>query len=194
MVKTNKRRVPCTHCGLKFKGGQGLSLHMRLHCRQKPTAADDIAPCQTDEVGAVTTDETAARDLVPFDGHPPDVQESIQLFLRWMRGKLLFTGRTMNANNCARILHVWQSFVADHPSFFVDTFNYKPDGKPGQRGKMFALFRDEILPAGLRFGHVRSEVEVGLSTLQERHVKRIAVRSDGQASVRSIEGWELASA
>ena len=98
---------------------------------------------------------------------------------------------TLNANKCARILHVWQGFVEEHSSFFVDNFNYKPDGKPGQRGKMFALLRDEILPAGLRFGHVRSEVEVGLSTLQERHVKRIAVRSDGQASVRSIEGWEL---
>ena len=81
--------------------------------------------------------------------------------------------------------------MADHPSFFVDTFTYSPDGKPGQRGKMFALFRDEILPTGLRFGHVRSELEVGLSTLQERHMKRVACRSDGLPSARSIEGWEF---
>ena len=133
MAPSNKRRVPCTHCGLKFKPGQGLSLHKRLHCRQKPTAADDIAPCQTDEVGAVTTDETAAQDVVPFDGTPPDVQESIKLFLRWMPRKLIFTGRTRNANKCARILHVWQSFFATHASFFAQKFNYVPLGKPGQR-------------------------------------------------------------
>ena len=60
-------------------------------------------------------------------------------------------------------------------------------------GAMFSLFRDEILQAGLRFGHVRSEVEVGVSTIQERHVKRVACRVSGQASVRSIEGWELVS-
>ena len=168
-------------------------MHKRLHCRQKPTAADDIAPCQTDEVGAVTTDETAAQDVVPFDGTPPDVQESIKLFLRWMPRKLIFTGRTRNANKCARILHVWQSFFAAHASFFAQKFNYIPLGKPGQRGAMFSLFRDEILQAGLRFGHVRSEVEVGVSTIQERHVKRVACRVSGQASVRSIEGWELVS-
>ena len=168
---------------------------MRLHCRQKPTDATEKMvefPAGEEVPGAARTD--ANQDRVTFDGKSPKVQEAIELFLRWMPGKLVFTGRTLNANKCARILHVWQGFVEDHSSFFVDTFNYKPDGKPGQRGKMFALFRDEVLPAGLRFGHVRSEVEVGLSTLQERHVKRIAVRSDGQASVRSIEGWELVSA
>ena len=192
MAKTNQRRVPCTHCGLKFKGGQGLSLHMRLHCRQKPSAAAESTPaeaCPADEVGA-TTDETA-QNPVPFDGNTPDVQEAIELFLRWMPRKLIFTGRTRNANKCARILHVWQSFFDAHASFFAQKFNYVPLGKPGQRGAMFSLFRDEILQAGLRLGHVRSEVDVGVSTMQERHVKRVACRVNGQASVRSIEGWEL---
>ena len=60
--------------------------------------------------------------------------------------------------------------------------------------KMFALFRDEILPTGLRFGHVRSELEAGLSTLQERHMKRVVCRADGLPSARSIEGWEFVRA
>ena len=104
--------------------------------------------------------------------------------------------RAKRANKCARILHALQSFVEDHPSFFVDNFNYKPDGKAGQRGKMFALFRDEILPSAVRFGHVRSDVEAVLSTIsdQGRHVKSLTVRSDGLASVRSIEGWEFLDA
>ena len=111
-----------------------------------------------------------------------------------MRGRLVFTGRTSNANKCARILHVWQSFVAENQQFFIDTFNYTPKaGKSaGQLGKMFALFRDQVLPSALRYAHVRSDVEVILSTMQEqqRHVKR-AARSDGQVRARSIEGWEF---
>ena len=31
-----------------------------------------------------------------------------------------------------------QGFVADHPVFFAKSFNYKPKGKAGQLGKMFA--------------------------------------------------------
>ena len=108
-----------------------------------------------------------------------------------MRGKLIFTGRTANANKCARILHVWQGFAADHPVFFAKFFNYKPKGKAGQLGKMFALFRDQVLPQALRYGHVRTDVESTLSTMQDqtRHVK-CGTRSDGLVSARAIEGWE----
>ena len=64
------------------------------------------------------------------------------------------------------VLHVWQSFVADNAEFLFKTFNYKPKaGKPaGQLGKMFALFRDHVLPSALRYGHVRSDVEGTLTT------------------------------
>jgi len=135
MAKTNKCRIPCKHCGLKCKGGQGLSLHMRLHCRQKPSAAAESTQaeaCPADEVCSSTTNETA-HNPVPSDGNPPEVQQAILLFLRWMPRKLIFTGRTRNANKCARILHVWQSFFATHASFFAQKFNYVPLGKPGQR-------------------------------------------------------------
>ena len=59
-----------------------------------------------------------------------------------MRGKLVYTGRTLNANKCARILHIWQAFVQDHSLFLAKTFGYKAEGKAGQRGKMFAMFRE----------------------------------------------------
>ena len=160
MSKTPKRRVPCPNCGVKCKAGAGLSLHMRLKCRQNSAGGGG---------------KEALQNLVPCDGNPPEVNEAIARFSVWMQGKLIFTGRTMNANKCARILNVWQSFVELHASFFVDNFGYKPVGKAGQRGAMFALFRDDILPAALRFGHVRSDVEGALSTMQDqaRHVKRV---------------------
>ena len=105
----------------------------------------------------------------------PKVNEAILLFVKWMRGKLVYTGRTLNANKCARILHVWQAFVQDHSLFLAQTFGYKAEGKAGQRGKMFAMFRDEILPTSLPLGHVRSDADAGLSTseIQARHVKRV---------------------
>ena len=63
--------------------------------------------------------------------------------------------------------------LADHPVFFAKffnykPFNYKPKGKAGQLGKMFALFRDQVLPQALRYGHVRTDVEATLSTMRTR--------------------------
>ena len=120
------------------------------------------------------------------------VGKATLLFRDWMRGRLIFTGRTQNANKCARILPLFQGFVEANLEFFVDNFSYVPKGKPGQRGPMFALFRDEILPNSLRFEHVRSDIEGTLSTMQDqaRHVKRVSCRSQGALSARCIEGWE----
>ena len=123
---------------------------------------------------------------------PTPLDKTVLLFRKWMRRKMVFTGRTENANKCARILHVWQSFVADNADFLLQNFKYKPKtGKAaGQLGKMFALFRDKVLPAALQYGHVRSDVEDTLSTTQGRHVKT-STRADGQHSARSIQGWEF---
>ena len=121
------------------------------------------------------------------------VEDAIVLFTKWMRGKLVYTGRTENANKCARILHIWQAFAEAHKGFLLEKFEYKALGKPGQRGSMFAMFRDEILPASLRHGHVRSDIDCTLSTIesQARHVKRVPCRTNGLPSARSVAGWEL---
>ena len=136
---------------------------------------------------------TQKRQNSEFDGNTTEIEEAISLFREWMRNKLVFTGRTKNANKCARILPLFQRFVDDHASFFVDKFNYIPDGKAGARGSIFALFRDDILPTALRMEHVRSDVEGDLSTNQSntRLMKRVR-RNNGQFSARSIEGWEMA--
>ena len=131
---------------------------------------------------------TQKRQNSEFDGNTTEIEEAISLFREWMRGKLVFTGRTKNANKLARILPLFQRFVDDHASFFVDNFNYIPHGKAGQRGSIFALFRDDILPTALRMEHVRSDVEGDLSTNQShtRLMKRVR-RNNGQVSARSIQ-------
>ena len=136
---------------------------------------------------------TQKRQNSEFDGNTTEIEEAISLFREWMRGKLVFTGRTKNANKLARILPLFQRFVDDHASFFVDNFNYIPHGKAGARGSIFALFRDDILPTALRMEHVRSDVEGDLSTNQShtRLMKRVR-RNNGQVSARSIQGWEMA--
>ena len=121
-----------------------------------------------------------------------EIQEAIALFRIWMRGELIFTGRKQNANKCARILPLFQNFVDKHASFFVDKFAYTPKGKAGQRGCMFALFRDDILPAALQMEHVRNDIEDASAAIQKqrRLIKRVR-RNSGMTSVRCIEGWEI---
>ena len=117
------------------------------------------------------------------------VVQAIELFRVYMRSKIIYTGRMKNANKLARILPLYQGFVEAHASFFVDNFSYEPVGKAGQRGEMFALFRDEILPAALELEEPGGESEGEVST-NARHVKRVK-RNNGTASQRSIPGWEM---
>ena len=155
-------------------------MHVRLHCKARPQS-----PARD------TKQDT--HNIIDFDGNTPEIEEAVSLFRVWMRGKLVFTGRTKNANKCARILPLFQRFVDNHASFFVDKFAYIPDGKAGAKGSIFALLRDDILPTALRMEHVRSDVEGDLSTNQSntRLMKRVR-RNNGQVSARSIEGWEMA--
>ena len=134
--RTQKRRVPCQNCGQMFKAGAGISLHVRLQCKARPQSP-------------TPNTKQDNQNLIKFDSSTPEIEEAVSLFRVWMRGKLVFTGRTKNANKCARILPLFQRFVDNYASFFVDKFAYAPTGKAGQRGSIFALFRDEILPAAM---------------------------------------------
>ena len=89
---------------------------------------------------------------------------------------MIFTGRTQNANKCARILPLFQNVVDKHTPFFVDKFDYMPKGKAGQRGSVFALFRDVILPAALQMEHVRSDVPATIQK-QRRLEKRVRLKN-----------------
>ena len=166
---------------------------MRLHCKQKTT--DDTGP--TDEVldsgnEACNNTEIVVNSM-DIDWNPPEIIEAIKLCREFLRRKVVYTGRTENANTFARILPLYQGFVEENLSFFAEKFGYRPfKNKPGgPKGAMFALFRDEILPPALAQLQVRSDLD-SMSTLsgKTQHMKR-DVKNSGQSSMRCIVGWEV---
>ena len=192
-IRTQKRKIPCPDCGLKCKPGAGLSTHLRLHCKQKTT--EDTGPTEgAVESGneACNITETAVNPM-DIDWTPPEIKEAITLLRDYIRGKIVYTGRTENANTFARILPLYQGFVEDNLSFFAEKFGYRHfKNKPaGPKGSMFALFRNEIIPPALAQSQVRSDVD-SLSTLsgKTKHMKR-DVKNSGQSSMRCIVGWEV---
>ena len=192
-VHTKKRKISCPDCGQKCKPGAGLSAHLRLHCKQK-TTDDDTGP--TEETVSPNDGGNAVQSAVnPTDSQwtPPEIKEAITLCREFLRGKIVYTGRTLNSNTFARILPLYQGFVAENLSFFAEKFGYRPfENKPaGPKGAIFALFRDEILPPALAQLQVRSDLE-SMSTLSDttKHMKR-DVKTNGQSSSRCIVGWEV---
>ena len=192
-IRTQKREVLCPDCGQKCKPGAGLSTHLRLHCKQ--TTTDDTGP--TDEVldsGNEACNKTEiVVDSMDVDWTPPEIKEAITLCREFLRRKIVYTGRTENANTFARILPLYQGFVEENLSFFAEKFGYRPfKNKPGgPKGAMFATFRDEILPPALAQLQVRSDLD-SMSTLSDKtkHMKR-DIRNSGQSSMRCIVGWEV---
>ena len=191
-VHTKKRKISCPDCGQKCKPGAGLSTHLRLHCKQKTT--DDTAP--TEETVSPNDGGNAVQSAVNLTDSPwtpPEIIEAIKLCREFLRRKIVYTGRTENANTFARILPLYQGFVMQNLSFFAEKFGYRPfKNKPGRpKGAMFALFRDEILPPALAQLQVRSDLD-SMSTLsgKTQHMKR-DVKNSGQSSMRCIVGWEV---
>ena len=185
-IRTHKRKIACSDCGQKRKPGAGLSTHVRLHCKQKP--ADDTGPTDVVmEAGDDKSTEPTVDSTISSCWNPPEIDEAIKLCREYIRGKIVYTGRTLNANTFARVLPLYQGFVLNHPSFFAEKFGYYPVATPGPKGSMFALFRDKILPQALRMSHVHSDVD---DLEQTRHIKR-DVKTNGQASARCIIGWDV---
>ena len=167
-------------------------MHLRLHCKQMTT--EDTVPTEetldsVNEGGSNAVQSTVNHTDSQWT--PPEINEAISLFREYMRGKIVYTGRTLNANTFARILPLYQGFVEENSSFFAEKFGYRPVAKPGPKGSMFALFRDEILPPALTQSLVRSDLD-SLSTLsgKTKHMKR-DVKNSGQSSMRCIVGWEV---
>ena len=190
-IHTQKRKIACPSCGEKCKPGAGISMHLRLHCKQMTT--EDTVPTE-ETLDSVNEGGNAVQSTVNHtdsEWTPPEINEAISLFREYMRGKIVYTGRTLNANTFARILPLYQGFVEENSSFFAEKFGYRPVAKPGPKGSMFALFRDEILPPALAQSLVRSDLE-SLSTLsgKTKHMKR-DVKNSGQSSMRCIVGWEV---
>ena len=127
------------------------------------------------------------QNSIESNGEGNDIEEAVALFRAYSKRKLKFTGRSKNANKCARILPLFQGFVEKHASFFVDKYNYKPTGKlAGAKGSVFALFRDQILPVTLRMLHVRSDTEQLSAIQSQRRLMKRVRRNNGVVPVRAI--------
>ena len=168
---------------------------VRLHSKQNTTDDDSTTgPTGVKTVSPMCDGGNAVEAAVnPMQVcTPPEIIEAIKLCREFLRGKIVYTGRTLNANTFARILPLYQEFVEKNSIFFAESFGYRPVAKPaGAKGSMFALFRDEILPPALAQLQVRSDCD-SLSTFmgKAKHMKR-DVRNNGQSSMRCIVGWEL---
>mmetsp|Transcript_9984 Transcript_9984/g.25715 ORF Transcript_9984/g.25715 Transcript_9984/m.25715 type:complete len:89 (-) Transcript_9984:872-1138(-) len=76
-------------------------------------------------------------------------------FVAWHRSVRMieWTGIEKNANKMARILPVFKAFVKDNEAWLGETHGYKMHGpSAGQKGELYGMFRDEILPEALAAG------------------------------------------
>ena len=179
-VDEDGRRVTEMSCG-------SFSLQARGANTEPAVISEEIQSLPTENDGVNTVNP------MDIDWNPPEIIEAIKLCREFLRRKIVYTGRTENANTFARILPLYQGFVEKNLSFFAEKFGYVPfKNKPGgAKGAMFATFRDEILPPALAQLQVRSDLD-SMSTLSDKtqHMKR-DVKNSGHSSMRCIVGWEV---
>ena len=121
-------------------------------------------------------------------------RDVIDLFKVWTRDRVLYTGRTKNANKMLRILPLFQGFVRAHTDYFAQEYAYFHRGEaPGPLSPVYSIFRDRILLVALE--EIRTEFMEsmghdtdGLETL--RYVMKHTTRTNGTRTPRAILGWE----
>ena len=96
---------------------------------------------------------------------PPEINEAISLFREYMRGKIVYTGRTLNANTFARILPLYQGFVEENSSFLQRSLATVPSQNRGQKGRCLRFSgtkscRQHWLFAGLGYSRMSGGVSL----------------------------------
>ena len=111
-------------------------------------------------------------------------------FIRQTR-MIRFEGETTQ-NGSARILPLFQQFVLAHAELFKRVHHYTApiNALPGQKGRVYAYFRDNVLRQALR--ELRAEDE-GVSVEEtepiEFYYKENMALSNGEVAPRAIVGW-----
>ena len=107
---------------------------------------------------------------------------------------VIFTGRVLNANKLAKPRDVFELCMKYDPGFWASVYGYvlTKNKRPGQKGIIFALFRDEILLPALCLVRARQvNTPLHLAPLQQ-YLYKNALLKDANCSPRAILGWELA--
>jgi hypothetical protein len=118
-----------------------------------------------------------------------DLRAVIGLFKAWhsTAPMIKFTGRQGNAQKLARILPVFQAFVATNAARIRETCGYAPekDKNAGQKAEFYALFRDQVLPIALR------EIRADARGVTVESIPATSFLYKPDKSIRCIVGWEL---
>ena len=108
---------------------------------------------------------------------------------------VIFTGRILNANKMAKPRDVFELCIKHDADFWVSVYDYMPakNKRPGQKSKIFALFRDEILLSALCLCRA-CQTNTPLESAQiQTYIYKDAMIKDANCSPRAILGWELAT-
>ena len=140
------------------------------HGRERRTPGTGIQQAPTDETGMTGAPVYANSDVattVDPTTHwcPPEIHEAIHLCREFLKGKIVYTGRTLNANTFAFILPLYQRFVESNLSFFADKFGYIPQSQSREQ-------RDRCSPPSeIRFCrlHCACCMFTAMSTILSRH-------------------------
>ena len=118
---------------------------------------------------------------------------TVDRFVAWHRGVRMieWTGIEKNANKMARILPVFKAFVKDNEAWLGETHGYKMHGpSAGQKGELYADFRDEILPEALREIRADADGKNADSLPPTMYLYKPTTLKSQEPSPRAIVGWE----
>ena len=112
--------------------------------------------------------------------------------------RLVYTGKTTDANTLLRIKPLFVSFVCAHLDYMRDAFGYKlRRTTPGQKAAIFAPFRDVWLPRALREMRAEDEGKPAddVEETRYRHKRNQGLSRHGQPTgepcVQAVLGWQL---
>ena len=107
---------------------------------------------------------------------------------------VIFTGRILNANKMAKPRDVFELCIKYDAGFWASVYGYvlTKNKIPGQKSKIFALFRDEILLSALCLCRAcQTNTPLELAQIQT-YIYKDAMLKDTNCSPRAIIGWEVA--
>ena len=146
-------------------------MHLRLHCKQMTT--EDTVPTE-ETLDSVNEGGNAVQSTVNHTDSqwtPPEINEAISLFREYMRGKIVYTGRTLNANTFARILPLYQGFVEEKFVVFRREVWLPSRGKTGAKRVDVCAFqgRNPAASIGTVTGAQRPRLLVDIEWQDQAH-------------------------
>ena len=135
--------------------------------------------------------EVGADDYLVKPVPPRLLMARVKAHLR-RAGRIRYTGRTHDANKLVHIMPLYTAFVCEHVDYFREMYGYEQRrATPGQKGRIFAPFRDTWLPRALR--ELRAElsgVPVDKVDATAYLLKRNQRLNKNAPCMQAIVGWE----